>query len=187
MGIVDALAKESARGSGFETAHLEAELTEAVAQCGDGISHATAGLIAKANVEQAAHECSGGDDDRAGAKTNPEVCFHTDGDVILHEQARDISLLEMETRLLLERGLHAELVCLLVALRAGRSHARPFASIQHSKLDAGGVGIDSHGTAERIDLTDHVTFGESAHGRIARHLADGVGILSKHQRLTTEA
>ena len=180
-------AKESARGSGFETTNLKSKLTEAIAQCGDGISHATAGLIAEANVEQAAHECSGGDHDRPGAKTDPEVCFHTDGDVILHEEARDISLREMETRLLLERGLHAELVCLLVALRAGRSHARPFASIQHSKLNACRVGIDPHGTAERIDLTDHVTFGEPTHGRIARHLADGVGILSQHQGLTTKA
>ena len=109
------------------------------------------------------------------------------GSVVLHEQASDISLFQMKTRLVLERRLHAELVCLLVALRAGRSHARPFASVQHSKLNAGGVSIDSHGTAECIDLTDHVAFGESAHCRIARHLPDSVGVLGKHQRLTTEA
>ena len=120
-------------------------------------------------------------------KANSKVCFHADGSVVLHEQASDISLFQMEMRLLLERCLHAKLVCLLVALRAGRSHARPFASIQHSKLDAGGVSIDSHGTAECIDLTDHVAFGESAHCRIARHLPDSVGVLGKHQRLTTEA
>jgi hypothetical protein len=187
LGVIDALGKESARGSGFEAADLKAELTEAVAQSGDGISHATACLITKANVEQAAHKSSGGDDNRPRAETDSKVCFYADGSVILHEQARHISLLEVKPRLLLKRRLHAELVCLLVALGAGRSNARPFASIQHPELDAGGVGIDPHGTAECIDLADHVTFGESAHCWIARHLADSVRVLGEHQRLTTKA
>ncbi len=40
---------------------------------------------------------------------------------------------------------------------------------------------------ERVDLAHHVSFGESAHRRVAGHLADGVGVLSEHQRFAAKS
>ena len=40
--------------------------------------------------------------------------------------------------------------------------------------------------AKRVDLTDHVALGKSADRRIARHLADGVGVLGEHQGLAAK-
>ena len=86
----------------------------------------------------------------------------------------------------LEEGLHAKLVRFLITLSARRTDARSLARVQHSKLDSRGVGIKSHHASKSVDFTDHVALGKPADCRIARHLADGVGILSEHQGFTAK-
>jgi hypothetical protein len=54
-------------------------------------------------------------------------------------------------------------------------------------LDGGGVSIEGHEAAEGVDFANHVTLGKAADGWVARHLADGVGVLGEEQGLTTEA
>jgi hypothetical protein len=137
-------------------------------------------------VQQTAHECSGRHHDGTCAKAHSETGLHARRRFIIHEQARHVALPKIETRLPLEKGLHAKLVRFFVALGARRSHARSLARIQHSELDTRGVGIESHHTSKGVDFTDHVPLGKSADRRIARHLADGVGVLSEHQGFTAK-
>ncbi len=84
-------------------------------------------------------------------------------------------------------GLGAELVGLLVALGARGADAGPFGGVEHSALDGGGVRVESHEAAERVDFADHVALGKTADSRVAGHLAHGVGILGENERLASEA
>ena len=181
LRVVDALPQKSAWRPRFEASDLKTKFAQAVAQRRDSITHATAGLIAQSDMEQAAHECPGGYDDCARPKAHAEIGFHACRDVVFYEQPRDIALLEIEVRLFLENGLHAELIRFLVTLGSRRADAWPFPCIEHPELDAGGIRIESHGASKRVDLAHHVALCESAHRGVARHLANGVGVLSEHQ------
>ena len=86
-----------------------------------------------------------------------------------------------------QEHLHPELVGFFIALSAGCANARSFCGIEHAKLDAGGVGIESHRSAQRVDFTNHVPFGESTYRGITGHLANGIRVLSEEKRLATEA
>ncbi len=111
------------------------------------------------------------------AETEPEIGFDAGYGIVLDEQAGDIALLEIQMRLALEDGLEAELVA--PSCRTG--HAGParwaLARIEHAELDTRGVRVQPHHASERIDLAHHVALGQPADGGVARHLADGVGIL----------
>ena len=86
-----------------------------------------------------------------------------------------------------KQGFGPELICLFVALSARRTDARPLSPIEHSHLDRGGVGIQTHHTTECIDLTNHLPFGLAADGRVARHLRHGIEILREEKRFAPES
>ena len=44
-----------------------------------------------------------------------------------------------------------------------------------------------HDTAQGIDFLDQMALAYAAYGRVAGHLADGVGVLCKDERLAAEA
>ena len=69
-----------------------------------------------------------------------------------------------------------ELVELLVRLGARRVHGRALGAVEHAELDAGGVDDLAHLAAEGVDLADDLPLGDAADGRVAAHLADGVGV-----------
>ena len=137
-------------------------------------------------MEQAAHERSRRHHDRATAKTHSEIGLHTRRCVVLNEKPGNVALLKIKTRLLLKEGLDAKLISLFVTLGARSPDARPLARVQHPKLDAGGVGIEPHHAAERVDFPDHVALRKTADRGIARHLADRIGVLGEHQGLAAK-
>ena len=108
-------------------------------------------------MEQSTHESAGGDHHSAAIEAEPEIGFHSLNAVFSRHEASHISLLHVQSWLTLEKRLHAELIGLLVALRAGCANARTLRGIQHAELYAGGVGIQTHRTSEGVDLADHVT------------------------------
>ena len=186
LRVIDALAEKPAGSSGFKAPHLEPQFFQAVAQGGNGIAHPAAGLVAQSDVEQPPHERACGHDDRTGLKAHAKIGLHPGRDAILDQQPGDIALLEIEMRLPFQEGLHPKLVGLLVTLCPRGADTWPLACIEHSELDPGGVGIEAHHATQRVDFADHVAFGQSAYGRIARHLTDRVRVLREHQRLTTK-
>ena len=56
---------------------------------------------------------------------------------------------------------------------ARRPDCGPLAAIEHAKLQHREIGGAPHDSSERINLADDGALGDSANGRIARHLADG--------------
>ncbi len=107
--------------------------------------------------------------------------------VVFDQNLGDLTLLHVEPFLTLARRLEPELIGFLVALRARAPHAGALGGVQHAELDAGGVGVDSHLAAERVDLAHHLSLGQSADGWVARHLADGVQVHGQEQRLASHA
>ena len=86
----------------------------------------------------------------------------------------------------LQHRFHPELIRLFVALRARRPYAGPLIAVEHAILDPGRIGVQAHDTTESIDLPNHMSLGQPADGRVARHLADRIKVLRQHQRPTAK-
>ena len=80
--------------------------------------------------------------------------------------------------------LHAPLLrkAILVALRTRTPHRRPFGTVEHLELDHRPVGYDARIPAERIHFAHDLSFGNTAHRGIARHLRHGLQVLRDEQR-----
>src|SRR5881398_2310586 len=90
-------------------------------------------------------------------------------------------------RQLYKQAADGLLVELPVGLGAGRAHRRALAGIERAELDAGAVSRPGHGAAQRVDLAHQVSLADTADGRIATHLAQGLDALSQQQRARSHA
>ena len=82
--------------------------------------------------------------------------------------------------------LHVFAVAAAVNLRAQRMHGWTLAAVQNPALQRIRVGSLSHFAAECVNLPHKVTFGSTADGRVAGHVADPVHIDGKDADLRTE-
>jgi hypothetical protein len=138
-------------------------------------------------MEEAPHKRSSRNDDGAAPDFQSHVCADSNGSAVGFDDLDNIPLFDVEIGLEFALRFGAKLVRLFVALGAGSADARAFVAVQHSALDCRGVGVQSHESAERVNFTNDMAFGESADGGVARHLADGVEVLRKHDDLASEA
>ena len=100
-----------------------------------------------------------------------------DGDhLILHEK---------QVFLLLQNVLHIRSVFNSVGLRTQRMHRRALAAVEHTVLNAGRIRRPGHLSAQCIDLSNEVSLGRAADGRIARHIAYSVQIDRKTRGFRT--
>src|SRR5205085_12157374 len=75
----------------------------------------------------------------------------------------------------------SELIGFFIALNTGRPNRSPFALIESPKLNAGSVRVYSHCATKGVDLFHDMAFCRSSNGRITRHLANCIKVLSQHQ------
>src|SRR5437588_2166245 len=109
-------------------------------------------------MEEAAQESPSGKDHGVSVDRHTKFRFNT-GDIpfSINENAGNICLFDGQADHLLQDCLHTKLVSLLIALNSGCPDAGSFTLIQHAKLNAGGVSIDPHGSAQGIDLPNDLT------------------------------
>ena len=138
-------------------------------------------------MEQSAHEGAGGNDDGFGPIDHAKAGADAGDDIVFHQDLSGVALMHVEVGLIFDQPFHAELVSFLVALSPWSLNAGTFLSVEHAELDAGGVGVQAHHTAESIDLADHVSLGQATNCWIAGHLRDRIEILREDCRLATES
>ena len=85
--------------------------------------------------------------------------------------------------LLLDDSFDLCLIKFFVGLCARGVHRRPFAPVEHPKLNARRVDRPAHRAAQRVDLAHDLPLADPANGRIAAHLPDGVTIGRQQRRL----
>ena len=93
----------------------------------------------------------------------------------------------MQLRCCFEHPAHLGTIQAAVGLRPGRLHRRPTRPVKQAKLYAGTIDHPSHYPAESVHLAYHMSLGDAADRRIARHLADQIEIEGHKSRARTEA
>jgi hypothetical protein len=122
-------------------------------------------------MNKTAQKRAGGQDDSAGLKF-PAIAQANACCPFAAEQIVGLAFDHSQICGGANRLLHRRAVELAVSLRARPAHRRPFAAIEHSKLDSSGIGDAAHQAVERIDLTDQMAFAQTADRWITRHRAD---------------
>ena len=106
---------------------------------------------------------------------------------VLDQELMGLALFAIQVRLAFADPFEAELIRLLVALRAGSPDGRAFSGVQHPELESGHVRVLAHLAAEGINLAGEMALGQATDGRVAGHLADGIEIDGEQERLATHA
>ena len=74
-----------------------------------------------------------------------------------------------------------------VGLGSGRADGGALARVEHPELDAGPVDRPRHRATQGVDLAYEVPFADTAEGRVAAHLAEGLDALGQQQSLAAHA
>ncbi len=114
-------------------------------------------------------------------------CFDAESFPILVKNFRCLSLFYIQIWLRFANPFHAKLVGLFIALSARSPDSRTFFGVQHPELQPGHVRVPAHLPTQSINFARQMPLGESADGRVARHLSDCVCIHGKQQGLTAHS
>ena len=121
------------------------------------------------------------------AKTRPSVSRTPATSTVREQQVVRLALDHGKIGRLPKRFLHGRRVKFPVGLGARPADGRPFAAIEHAKLNAGRIRHPAHQAIERVDLAHQMALAESADGWIARHGADGREPMSYQRRSRAHA
>ena len=148
---------------------------------------ATARLLIRPHMHQPSQESPRRDHHRLRQEPHPQRRLHPLHRPALHHQRCRLPLLAVQILLPLAHPLHPKLIRLLIALRARRPHARAALRVQHAELQPRHIRRLAHLAAQRINLPRQMPLRQSADGRVARHLPDGVQVDGQQQRLRAHA
>ena len=73
-----------------------------------------------------------------------------------------------------------------VTLGTGTPHGRALAAVQHPKLNGSAVGNFSGVTSQGVDFAHYLSLGNTAYGRVARHLRNLVHVHGHQARFGTQ-
>ena len=106
---------------------------------------------------------------------------------VFRQDLRRLALRDAQVLGVFQDPLHLGVVAVFVRLGAQRLHCRALALVEHTVLQGGAVGVESHFAAERVDLAHQMPLRRAADGGVAGHKADAVQIQSEDDRIQTRA
>ena len=134
-----------------------------------------------AEMNDAAQERAGGDDDGAAGKGASVGELDAGDRAALENEAARFALDDRQAGGLSDQALHRQAVELAVRLGARTLNGGALAAIEDPELNPGGVGGARHQPVEGVDFAHEVALAEAADRGVAGHHADGVALL-RHQR-----
>ena len=161
--------------------------SDAFSEMGYGrFSNSSAWHHLASDMHQSVQESARSDDDAFGIELSSPNGAHADGtnDRIARTSICRIFYQEFVCLILPD----IQILCLIqmpaplpdklpsVALGPRTPHSWTFANVQHTELYRGGVSHQSHLAAEGINLAHNLPLGDTADGRIARHLRNLVHV-----------
>ena len=134
------------------------------------------------DVHQSVQERTRRDDDTPCQERHAQVCLHTLHLSVLHQQFAHLVLPYRQVLLVLHHLSPCPDEASAVALSPGAPHGGTLRAVQHAELQCRAVRHLSHVSAQGINLADDLPFGNSTHGRVARHLCYLVHVHGDEQR-----
>ena len=184
---VDRAAVDARRRAGLEALKPQSQTAQRLGERLRRRHTVRAGLARiLADNDAAAEEGARGDDNRLDRVAHADSGHDRRNRAVLLLDGNDLVLHEEQVFLPLERVLHIRSVFNSVGLRAQRMHGGTLSAVEHTVLNAGRIGRPRHLSTQCIDLSNEVSLGGAADGRIARHIAHSVQIDGKTRGFRTQ-
>ena len=151
------------------------------------LGDASARHHAPSDVHEAVQECPGRDHDAACPQLGAPYRAHSGGAAVLNDELVGLVLPDVKPLRRVERRAPLPNELLAVALCPRAPHGRSLAAVEHAELDCRSVRYAAHLSAQRINLPYYLSFGYTAHGRIAAHLRNLVHVHRYQTRAGTHA
>jgi hypothetical protein len=111
-------------------------------------------------VEQSPKKRPGCDYNSPCSEVHTDISCHAGyATVAIDQDFRNRQLFKIQSSGSFQESFQSELIGLLIALNSWCPDTGSLGSIQKTKLDPGGVSVGSHRAAQRVDLSDNVSFG----------------------------
>ena len=181
-GKVDGAGIHPGRGTGFEPAGAQAKFFQRLGEVGRSGQTVRAGEdILLSDENTAVEESTGTHHQRPCLIKGPAHTQHAGDLSFLGENLRRLSLANGQVLTVLQHFLHILLVSGPIGLGPGRMDSRTFPPVEHTELNAAGIGRTAHFSAQGVDLPHQLALGGAADGRVAGHIAHTVQIGGDHQ------
>ena len=176
------------RGAGFHALVLDAQGRERSGEKRRGrFGAAPAGHRFASDVHQPVEEGAGRDHDGRRAKLRSPDGSHAAGLAVAGENFGYLVLPDVQSVGVFNASAPFADEADAVALRARTPHGRSLRSVEHAKLHGSGIRHLAHLSAQCVDLSDDLSFGNAADGRIAAHLGYFVHVHRDQHRACTHA
>ena len=174
---VDGALVKTGRCAGFHAANGEAELCQLFsnASCGR-LRNASAGRLHLAHVHQAVKESPCSENHSLGTESEPKGGLDALHYPTLDDEFIDRILPHVQIWRVFQHLSPLENELLAVALRTRTPHRGSLAAVEHSELDAGTVGNNTHLAAQGVNLAHDLPLGDAAYCGITAHLRDFVHV-----------
>ena len=129
-----------------------------------------------AHMHQSVEECSCGNDDAFSLEGYTPASGYSSHFTVFHEQFVYGILPDMEVRNVLQYFTPSPDKFATVALGARAPHSRTFRAVEHSELDGSAVGYQPHVSAQCVNFSNDLAFGDATHGRVTTHLSNLVHV-----------
>jgi hypothetical protein len=187
-GKIDAAAVDARRRAGLQAALRQLQFLQARGQRDRRrVAGAACRVVLQADVDLPVEESTGGQHHGAGQELQADLGDGADHAVALHHQVVDRLLEQPQVRLVFQARTDRLLVQDTVGLGAGGAHGRALGRVQDAELDAGLVGGDRHRATHGVDFLDQVALADTADGRVAGHLPQGLDVVGEQQGLLPHA
>src|ERR1035438_7787359 len=173
FGIIQCASVNPRRCSCFHSSAFKAERNQLFCNSFGGLfSHSSSTKLFFSYVNDAVQKSSVGKNDCFGVELHSHSGNNANYFSVLNDHFFHHVLPEIYVGRLLKHFSPFVRKHRAVVLRTRTPHRRTFASVQHSELNGGSVGNNSRISAKCIYLANNLSFCNSSHSRIARHLRD---------------
>ena len=139
------------------------------------------------DVHQSVEEGAGRDDNGLGVKLRTPNRSYATSHAMLRDDFGNFVLPDVKVVGVFQTSTPFGDEADAVALGTRAPHRRSFRTVEHAELNGGGIRHFAHLSAECIDLTDDLSFGNAADGRIAAHLGYFVHVHRDHHSASAHA
>ncbi len=161
LGVIDSAAVDTGRRPGLQAPHWKGQLAQARRQRDRrGVSGTPSLEAREADVNEAAQECAGGQDNALAVEPQAHRRNRTSDAFAFDNQVVHGRLEQPQVRLRFEAAADGRPIQRAVRLGPRGPHSGPFAAIERPELDSRLVRGGGHGATQRIDLLHQVALAD---------------------------
>ena len=138
-------------------------------------------MVFQTNMNAPTQKCAHGQHYAGRGEFKTDLGNHPGYPAVFNQQVIDCLLKYVQIGLIFQGAPYGGLVQQPVRLCPGGTYRRPLARVEYAEMDTRPVRRPRHQPTQRIHFLHQVTLANTANGRVAAHLSQGIDIVGEQQ------